>query len=181
MRLKQNNNGQCAVKAVCVSAADAAPIISKYNQRHTLQYHTVHLQGKQKEQPKQRSTICTHGIPLGIKSFEGLFEPSCSLLAACQRQKCRAPNQIGHERWSSTSWDDWFALIGQKSAMGSSPKHAPGASFLGGPAPKFRSSLRSSLRAESVSSQRSDVQVGPSRRWCLCRLLSEGMHRDKVW
>lgn len=51
MPLKQNNR-QCAVKAVCISAAGAPPILSKYNQKHTLQYHTVHLQGKQKEQHK---------------------------------------------------------------------------------------------------------------------------------
>ena len=107
----------------------------------TVSYRTPTRQTKRAAKAKIhiRSTICRNGIPLGIKSFEWLFEPSSSLFAACQRQKCRAPNQINHNN-----------------PLKFSPKHGPGASFLGGPAPKFRSSLR----AESVSSQRSDVQVG---------------------
>lgn len=63
-----------------------------------------------------RSTICRHGIPLGIKSFERLFEPSSSLFAACQRQKW-APNQIGHNnplKFFSQAWT-WSKLFGRTS------------------------------------------------------------------
>lgn len=94
------------------------------NTIHTLQYSTVSYRTRTRQTKRAakanihiRSTICKHGIPLGIKSFERLFEPSSSLFAACQRQKCRAPNQIGHDDplgIFSEAWT-WSKLFGRTS------------------------------------------------------------------